>query len=275
MNDKGADKKIALIITACAAYADLLQINLQLMKKYWPDCAVEKICVVDVLDQRVESLRPYFDQLLVEPQSVSGRNLLRVRKALEQVHTPYVMMIQDDFFLYDFVDNAALRQTVQFAEAHNAGTISLVYKYDEQKQKMRGSQEPVRFQPCAEGEAYRISMQNVFWKTTYLKTLVDAYESPADFERLGSRMSASMPESVYVMQSGKEVYPNVDAINRGKWRLGMTNFLQKENIQYDNQKWPELSAMEIFCATVRKKVFLLSPKLVTALMANLPWRKKY
>lgn len=268
------NKDITLIMTACAAYADLIEINITLMKKYWPDCNLKKICVVDTINDEIKKIAGFFDLLIEVPQSIAGKNLLRVRKALELIDTPYVMMVQDDFFLCDFVRNERLEQVLNFAKQHNAGTVALLYKYEKHKKASR-VQSNIEFRKCSADEVYRISMQNIFWKTTYLKALVDRYESPADFERQGSGASSVLVENVYCLRNGHEIYPSVDAINRGKWRLGVTAFLKEQGIDYDSQKRPELSVMDKLVSRLRSRLFLISPKLVTAIVNKIPWRKSY
>ena len=98
---------------------------------------------------------------------------------------------------------------------------------------------------------------------------------PTDFERLGSTYSLSLPESIYTVVRGREIYPNLDIIQRGKFRLNSTAFLRKEGLSYDTDRWPDLTWKDKAVITLRNRIYLLSPKLVTKLVAKAPWRKKY
>lgn len=267
--------QLTLVVSAYHAYSDFLACNIALLQKYWPDCEVEKICALDVETDAMKALLPFFDKVVVDETSVGGKNMLRVQKALELVKTPYVLLILDDFLLYDRIHNEDLSAMVAFAEAHNAGSISLIYKNSERQNFNAPSREAPVLKESPSDDPYRISLRSVFWKTEYVKKFADRYPSPSDFERLGSTYSLSLPETIYTVVRGREIYPNLDIIQRGKFRLNSTAFLRKEGLSYDTDRWPDLTWKDKAVITLRNRIYLLSPKLVTKLVAKAPWRKKY
>lgn len=246
------------------------------MEKYWSNCPFKKICAIDFKDESSANILSYFDEVIeIGTPSVAGKNMNRIQTALRHITTPYVMLLQDDFFLYDFVRNEDLESTLSFAKEHHAGSISLLYKHRKSVDFLAPPSAPAKLRLCPKDEPYRISMLNIFWDTAYLQKIADRYDSPSDFERQGSFLSATLDRPLYTILSGREIYPMLDAINRGKWRLGMLEFLKKEKIFYNKEKWPEPSTREKCIMHLRNFIYSLSPKIVTKLVAHSPFRKRH
>ena len=88
----------------------------------------------------------------------------RVTEGLRHVTTPYVLLLQEDFLLYDNVDTELIRSIIDLAIKYDAGNIRFVI--DPETENVYSKEDNLL--EYKRGMAYRLSMQAGLWKTNYL-----------------------------------------------------------------------------------------------------------
>ena len=100
--------KLTVIVNSCDAYEDLWFPFFSLYKKYWGDNNVRLIL-------NTESKEFYFEGLDIECiHSTDKKYGARILNTLSEVHTEYVLLLLDDFFLRKPVDMARVCDIIKW-----------------------------------------------------------------------------------------------------------------------------------------------------------------
>ena len=125
------------------------------------------------------------------------------------IETPYVIMMQDDYFIFDKVDNNRIFHCIDLAEKYDCGNFRLIQDpktdtvFDE-------DEELLIYNP---GKAYRISARGGLWKTDYWRKFVEKYDDFWQMEQQGQIFSCSLPERILCTKY--RTLPMFDAVHKG------------------------------------------------------------
>ena len=139
------NKECMVLVTSCYAYRDVLKNFEYFFHKFWPDCPFPVVLNID------KPLKDYgldYDQVVVSPHK---ENLVRMRDV--SFTTPYVILMQDDHFLFDQVDNDHILRCIQNAKKYNCGNLRLIQD-PKTPEVFSEAEQLLEYKP---GKAYRIS----------------------------------------------------------------------------------------------------------------------
>ena len=247
-----------ILVCSCDKYADLLAPFATLWRKYWPDCPFETVLVTET--------RP--DQALCFNRVVAcgkgGNWCDRLVQALETIHTPYVMMLCDDYYLSSTVDTSGILLRLGQAKSFDAANLRLIPN-------------PV---PCARNSspavgglfeyrkntAYCIATQAGIWNREFLLGLARGKSSIWEFERYGSFEVGDETRPLLVTPT-KE-FPFIDAVHKGHWEKFGVKCLADNGIDYDFSKrgLPPFKARLV--EGVKALVFALVPSTLIVRIQN-------
>lgn len=249
----------SILVTSCAAYKDVLSNFEFLFKKFWEDCP---FAIILNIDEEVDTDFPY-DQIVISPHK---ENLVRMRDV--NISTPYVIMMQDDHFLFDHVDTSKILQCIEYAKKYNCGNLRLLQD-PITKDIFSESEKLLEYKP---GKAYRISARGGLWKTEYLKIFIDEFDDLWQMERHGQELSCQYPEKVLCTRF--RTLPIIDAVHKGKYEdfaafLLDANAITAQRATMSNKQ----KAIEYFKGTIID----WNPELITWLQSklNLGYKPKY
>lgn len=203
------DSRCSLLVLSCDAYADLWRPFFTLLIQNWPACPYRVFLGAGVLK---------FDAPDVTTLgSNAGRDWSQcVLDYLEQIPTPYVLLMLDDFFLRRKVTGDEIHHCLDFAEHNNAKQVRLVPRPG-----------PSRNIPgvkwigwCDPDLRYRISTQAAIWDKQALIGLLRGGESAWQFERNASKRAAAEPGGYFASRRALLPYTGLFAhhvVEKGKW----------------------------------------------------------
>ena len=227
-----------VLVTSCDAYRDVEAPFLRLFRKYWPDCpfalAVNgETGAADGFDRAILTGRgKTWSQMLVE--------------ALDQIETPYVIMLMNDYFLEAKVDTALILR--RLAEAKEKDALNY-----------RLCPNPPR---AVKNTAYSVSCKAGIWNRKFLRDLAAKTKSAWEFERYGSYMfDLADPRPILVTE--RQEFPFLDVVHKGYWEPWGVALLKREGIAYDfsMRGTPPLSVR--LKERAKDIIFNLNPELVT------------
>jgi len=192
----------SILVTSCAAYKDVLFNFEFLFKKFWTDCPFS---IILNIDEEINTDFPY-DKIVISPHK---ENLIRMRDVV--IDTPYVIVMQDDHFLFSHVVTANILKCIEYAKKYNCGNLRLLQD-PITNDVFSLSEELLEYKP---GKAYRISARGGLWKTEYLKLFIDNFDDFWQMERHGQELSCRYPEKVLCTQF--RTLPIIDAVHKGKY----------------------------------------------------------
>jgi hypothetical protein len=153
-----------------------------------------------------------------------------LRVALAKVETPFVLYLQEDYWLQSPVNSAQLQHYIDLMEQHGANYLRLI--------PLPPPDTPCPFEPnigfiAAEAE-YRTSLQAALWRTETLRELLVVGENAWDFELIGTPRSRRC-EGFWCVQpgEGKGLDYVVTAIVQGRWTRLAFQWAEREKFAVD------------------------------------------
>jgi hypothetical protein len=146
-----------------------------------------------------------------------------IRTALESVETPFVLYLQEDYWLQSAVDTKRLEHFLALMEEHNGNYLRLI--------PCPPPDTDSTFEPSigllAPEAEYRISLQAAIWRVETLRELLVAGESAWDFELIGTPRSRSY-DGFWSAKTDAIDYLN-SAIVKGRWLRPAFAWAKREN----------------------------------------------
>ena len=234
-----------VLVTSCDAYRDVEAPFLNLFRKYWPDCPFELVLVTETPQNgEAESFPLSFDRTLFTGKGKTWSQMLV--EALDQIETPYVLMLMNDYFLTSPVDTAQILRRLD--EAKEKGALNY-----------RLCPDPPR---AVKNTAYSVSCKAGIWNRQFLRALAAKTKSAWEFERYGSFMFDESDQRPLLVTEKLE-FPFQDVIHKGYWEPRGVALLKCEGIAYDFsvRGLPPLPVR--IKEKVKNVIFRLNPDLVT------------
>lgn len=219
----------SVLIYSCDAYADIWQPFFTLLFRYW-DCPFD----VYVATESVEC-----ELIGVQALHGTGSWTERIRQAVEQIPTPYVIGMCEDMFIRREVDQITINNAIiTMNEDVDIACMNFEKEY--------GDTEPFdvfEFGRKPDGAEYRLSCQPTLWRRSVLMELLDCNMSAWQWEM----SSPKAPNKYhYLIWTGDERdlvfeygYHNYEwfGIRKGQWvGRDVIPLFEKEGIEVDYSK---------------------------------------
>ena len=253
-------KDCTVLITSCYAYRDVLYAFEVFFEKHWPDCPFPLVLNVD---KEIPDLKLHYDRIVISEHEA---NLVRMRDIA--FDTPYVIMIQDDHFLFDDVDTDAILEAISLAKKYSCGNLRLI----QDPRTAVPFENETGLMEYLPGQAYRISARGGLWETAYLKRFIDAFDDFWGMERNGQELANSIDQKVLCTK--KRILPIMDAVHKGYYEEFAYMMLEANGIEASREVMPNRMKVKEY---LKGAILDINPDLITKLQAklNIGYKKKY
>ena len=229
---------VTLLVNSSDGFADCWDPFFTLLRAHWPGCDWPIVLNTEHLDHAHEGL----DIRCSRVAEGSTRRLTWsecLMRCLEGVRTPFVLYLQEDYFLEAAVRADALEELLQLMRHDQADVIRIM------ECGGAGPWHPSAHPWLWEVDAhspYRISLQAGLWRTPVLQRQLRRHESPWQLEILGSgRARRRGGERVMCVNRdlfhgpGREILPYTPTgIVKGRWeRHIVTELFARHGIAMD------------------------------------------
>lgn len=233
-----------IVVSSCDAYSDAWYPFFTLFFKYWSDCPFSMYLISDrkkYLDSRVNVLQ-------IEDKKWASNML----EALGSIKTPYILYMQEDYFLKSRVDTKKILWYVEKMSEWDAGYLRLMPS----PKPDRVFEADHSFGVISTGSPYRVSLQAAIWSVETLKKILRPGESGWDMEKKGSERSGVLSE--LFLSSYKPVldYYAPTAIKKGRWMPGALWLCKKEGIVVDVSVRPTISLKAVLVGRLKNSIFV-------------------
>lgn len=173
---------ITVLVNSCDSYADIWDPFFKLFKIYWPDCKYRIIL-------NTESKCYHYDGLNVETFSFyqTGEKVpygKRILRHLKEIRTKYVLVLIDDFFLNDYVDENEIEKCKNWMEQNNnIACFSFSPVGDEHNIK---SDLYFGYEKRPNVGVYKVNFQAALWRTNIFYESWKKHESPWEWEKFAT-----------------------------------------------------------------------------------------
>jgi hypothetical protein len=190
---------------------------------------------------------------------VQGKNWSEEMKMLlSRFPHEYLMYIQDDYFLREYVNNVEIGKVLKVIQDYKPAYFRLFPHRGPEKYQLLDGYEDIQFIP--KGDPFITSLQIAIWhKESFLK-LLQSHENIWEFEINSAERSENIDRDFLSMVWQKELpreqrhYPInyfCSAIRKGKWRKDAITFCEAQGISVDTQH----RKVETIWDIIKKKYF--------------------
>lgn len=203
LKQRELDNRCTLLIMGRDASLNHCYITSFFLDKFWCDCPYEI-----VLCTQTRSLEnSTYDRIIYTDSEMIWGDRLEI--ALHNIHTKYVILLAEDFFLKSNVKNDEIQRCIIFCEEMGAGAVRLTPPVPFSVHYNKS------FDVLPEKSIYRICLQPTLFNVDYLRRFSGLHLSPWQFEREGSLMSRSFSEPLFCTKN--VVYDSIHAWSHGMW----------------------------------------------------------
>lgn len=248
-----SENNLSILIVSCDKYADLWSPFFSFFEKYWPDCPFPVYLGSNhkVLDHpRVKMLLSGDDPSWAES----------ARRIVDRIHTPYFLMLLEDFFLTRKVDTDLICYLAKSLEELNGAYMRLRPRTPPD---IRLENYPL-FGEIKRNAPYRVALQAALWRKDVFLDLLHDGETAWDMEISGSKRSNDLEMGFYsTWGDALEYYPTVTF---GKWIRNTPSFCRQHGIECDLAYRPVM--------TLREHLGLEARRLRMKLIYSIPWETR-
>ena len=231
-------KNITILVNSCDKYEDAWKPFFCLLHKYWSECIYDIILNTETKTYHHANLNI---------KTIPGGKLpwaKRLKNALLQIDTPYILYLLEDFFLTSKVSNDTFEMAHTLIEADNQiGYIGLKHNHSytfRDNENIETQTLPFISKDdliCCN----RVNSQSALWRRDWLLSLIKEHETPWEFEKYASIRSRRSNKKVLIINNN--VCPPVFSyevdfeygygIYGGKWLKNNETLFKEHGITVD------------------------------------------
>ena len=219
-----------LLISSCDRYADLWEGNLTLLRQNWPDQTIPMLLVTDhPVDWQFPPVRIF--------AAGQGREVTdRLRAALQQIHTPYVILVLEDYFFTQPIEQENLCRAIAFLEETETDYLQLYplprfFLRKEGVRKVKGYP-GIYMQDLSCGN-YKVALTPGIWRKTFLEKTLQGSQNIWQYEV--SLTETAWKTGARCATSNRGELPYLDVIRKGKVLRKAHRYFQKHPV-YQSQR---------------------------------------
>jgi hypothetical protein len=212
--------QVTIVVSSCDAFFDCWRPFAFFFRKYWPACPFPVYLIVNELEVRSQSIRV----IRTGPDRGWASNM---QLALEEISTPYLLYMQEDYFLTAPVRREQLAADFTYAFDHDVDSFCL---------RARTKREP-DFQPINEHFGVvprdsdgRTRAQTTLWKRESLLSALRDGETAWEMEARGSERTRDMLALSYSTRENASLPYLMSAIVRGLWTPEALAMCRENNV---------------------------------------------
>lgn len=216
-------KDMAILIVSCDKYADLWDIFLPLKNKYWKQC--EYVTYIGSNYKKIDERE--CSCITIGEDKTWTENTLEM---LKKINHEYVLMLLEDHFIIDYVDNEKIDKLLQYAIKENTDCLRV---YPSPRpcnviDKELGIGEVKLTAP------YCISTMPAIWRKDSLMKLLEIPQSAWEFEQVNSKNALN--SSLNIKCTIDPCINICNGVERGKWYSSTVKLLENNGIYVDISK---------------------------------------
>lgn len=260
------DNKCSVLINTCDKYEDAWIPFFKLAEKFWVDNPYpyylnteSKKLIINNLDIHVLNIE----------KGEMGNSVPwggRLKKCLERISSPYVVLLLEDFFLHAPVDQKELERCIEIMEADHRYAAIYFKQIDGFKDVYE--KEPKYFL-MSENIMYKLNLQAGLWRKSDLEALVGDEDTPWSFEFIAQNRLEGQDKMFLCSRAGTHydyegaVFPYLTGrttgygIWTGKWLWNNDKLFKKNGIQTGEIHLPRFTRFDMFkyyCRRVKEEI---------------------
>jgi len=215
----------SVVVMTCDSYEDTWGAFFQLKDKYWSNCPYETYIVTE------EKACNYAVSL-----KKTGAWTKRLREALEDIKTKYIIFMLDDFFIRQEVD----QKGIEYAERQfqdDIATLSFMNVISHNKDYCDDTDEINGYIRRKNNMRYLANCQPSIWDRKKMIEILQKDQDPWQWELtpINSKYRFYVIKDKRLIDNGYYDYKSF-GINKGQWTKEAIEFLKSEGIEIDGTR---------------------------------------
>ena len=211
---------VAVVVSSCDAFFDAWRPFVFFFRKHWSACPFPAFLIVNRLRVRSKLLQP----ITVGPDRGWASNM---KVALDQIEAPYVLYLQEDYFLNGDVKSQQLADDIDYALQQDAGSFCF---YGRSKLEANFTPLNDRFGIVPTNSDGRTRLQVTLWKKSVLQLALRAGESAWDMEARASERTRHILSLSYMRRDNIPIPYLMSAISRSLWTPEAIALCQRDGV---------------------------------------------
>jgi hypothetical protein len=211
---------LTILVNTSDGFEDCWAPFFKLFGRYWPDCPYPIVLNTEHKAPAFAGLEVRAAQVaLNEPKRLTWSECLA--RCLDSIPTPYVLYLQEDYFLESEVQATFIATFLEELRAGRADVIRLMECGG--SGPWQPSANPLLWEVTQQAR-YRIALQAGLWRKSTLRNHLRMHESPWQLEGFGSARARRIADKVLCVNrdqfhgEGKEIFPyRPTGVVSGQW----------------------------------------------------------
>jgi len=235
--------KLTMVIQTCDKFSDLWEGHFKLLNKNWEDRQIETLLVTDEKTDRK------FDKVKVFSAGSGLHMPGRMKEAIDEIKTEYVLLTLDDYFPINKIDAHKIYRLIEIMEKENLDYIRL-FKGRMKRIKYDGYEELYKVDL---NNDYAVNLYRGIWRKDFLAETVKPkmdiwlYEVSLTYtaREYGARCAMS--------DNGE--FKTLDVVRKGKLLNKAADYLEKHDLYHgDRERISIKEEIRIYIFTLGKRL---------------------
>lgn len=217
---------VTVLVYAWDTYSPAWPVFCYGLYKYWPDCPYKVVFLTNHLEP------PCGTAIKVGDENDFFR---KMTIALQNIETPYLLFMHEDYWLKKTVKSKAIEQYVGLLVQDKADYIRLIPAPGPDRDFIGDS----RLGIINEKSEYRLSFMASLWRVSILREIIKPHLSLWDMEKYGPSLSRRYGDRFLCVKRAEDglVY-DLTAISARQWTQVAYQYARDENICIEFEKLP-------------------------------------
>jgi hypothetical protein len=213
------DNQLTVFVNTSDNFEDCWNPFFKLFSIYWPNCPFLIVLNTETKDYSYPGLNIRCTKVSDGEHKRLGWSECLMR-ALDSIQTPYILYLQEDYFLDAPVNERIFFKLLDEMKRTNLDVVQL---FESSKLTQSKTIESKLILELSSKAKWRLSLQAGIWKKSFLRSHVRVHESPWQLESYGSFRTRLMRQRIHCVNEGllgvgSKVFPyEPTGVVAGKW----------------------------------------------------------
>jgi hypothetical protein len=212
---------VAIVVSSCDAFFDAWRPFVFFFRKHWSDCPFPIFLIVNRLRVRSNFIQP----ITVGPDRDWAANM---QVALNQITQPYVLYLQEDYFLNGSVNREQLATDIAYAFERDAASFCFYGRSQLERDFVPLND---RFGIVPRESDGRTRLQATLWKKEVLQSALRPGETAWNMEARASERTRDLLTLSYMGRENIPIPYLMSAISRRLWTSEAIALCRKEHVR--------------------------------------------
>lgn len=249
--------KVSILVVGFDGYIDVWNHFFYLMNKYWKGRPKTYLATSE--------LSPKYENVEVIKAGKGSEWSKRAYSALEQIHTPYVILMLEDFFITDYVNNDVVKECLELVEKDDIKFYQILVQLIKQSwEKGKSYKGNKHIHIIPQDKKYGINLQAAIWKTEFLREKIGRENYNAWIFEMNQLESEKYNEKkIEYLIDDRNILNITHAVVQSKYLRSAIKKMKRIDCKINCDERPVLSKKEDFKYNFKLLMYSVVPKWLT------------